>query len=37
MFVVCLDGGCNGVSTVKTGSTKKRFSAVRNHLSGLSF
>ena len=35
MFVVCLDGGYNGVSIMKTGSTKKEFPAVRNHLSSL--
>ena len=33
-FVVCLDGGYNGVSTIKTESAKK---VVRSHLSGLSY
>ena len=37
MFVVCLDGGYNGVSTMKTWNYKKVFPAVRSHLSGLPY
>ena len=37
MFVVCLDGSYNGVSTMKTWKYKKEFPAVRSHLSGLSY
>ena len=34
---MCLDGGYNGVSTMKTWKSKKEFPTVRSHLSGLSY